>query len=452
MSNILNEVKQTCGICRREPFKYTCPKCDLKYCSLNCYKSEDHLECTESFYKQNILEEIKVQQTDDEQKNRMLEMLRRFEQEGDEMARDEFEEDYEDDEEDDFVERFKDFDINSTDFEAIWNKLTSSEKAEFKSKFIDRKFSENQNNLSELFEELTIWKPWWEKESKKNNNNKIIEFVNDEYNEKNSQSEILQDNDKPIVLKDIKKLEELTKKPPNPNLVINLVNILYTYVYTCRYFNGDIYEDPEETIKVIWQLSPILRNNENIIYENVSQAIVASSNVILQNPQYSQPPEFLNLILNDIICLLSSLENILSLLSDLYNLFHLESQNLNLESGNKPKKIITTTTTTTTTNTHKSYYRKLFLTEKKIYFYLVYMNSTGQRKEEEMDELIILKVLKSQVEIEKEKRIKELEMYNKDKDNIEELIIRRGKKDEKKLDDNNNNNNNNNNNDLITEI
>ncbi|CAG8461012.1 6429_t:CDS:2 [Diversispora eburnea] len=178
----------------------------------------------------------------------------------------------------------------------------------------------------------------------------------------------------------------------------------YIYAYTCRYFNGDIYEDPEETINVIWQLSPILGNNENIIYENVSQAIVASSNVILQNPQYSQPPEFLNLILNDVIYLLSSLENILSSLSDLYNLFHLASQNLNLES--------------------------------------VYMNSIGQRNKEEMDELIILKVLKSQVEIEKEKRIKELEMYNKDKDNIEELIIRRGKKDEKNLDNNN----------LITEI
>ncbi|ESX02729.1 hypothetical protein HPODL_05089 [Ogataea parapolymorpha DL-1] len=32
----------SCQICNEAPFKYKCPRCGLKYCSLKCYKSEKH--------------------------------------------------------------------------------------------------------------------------------------------------------------------------------------------------------------------------------------------------------------------------------------------------------------------------------------------------------------------------------------------------------------------------
>jgi hypothetical protein len=32
-----------CQICEKEFQKYTCPQCQLLYCSLKCYKSEDHV-------------------------------------------------------------------------------------------------------------------------------------------------------------------------------------------------------------------------------------------------------------------------------------------------------------------------------------------------------------------------------------------------------------------------
>ncbi|CAG8804756.1 26249_t:CDS:1, partial [Gigaspora rosea] len=43
-----------------------------------------HSECTEAFYKDNIIEEIKSQRVDEDDKMKMIDMLRRFEQEGDE--------------------------------------------------------------------------------------------------------------------------------------------------------------------------------------------------------------------------------------------------------------------------------------------------------------------------------------------------------------------------------
>ncbi|CAG8689216.1 2170_t:CDS:1, partial [Scutellospora calospora] len=46
-----------------------------------------HAECTESFYKNNIMEEIKSQRVDEDDKKKMIDMLRRFEQESEEMSR-----------------------------------------------------------------------------------------------------------------------------------------------------------------------------------------------------------------------------------------------------------------------------------------------------------------------------------------------------------------------------
>ncbi|CAG8442990.1 17210_t:CDS:2 [Acaulospora colombiana] len=315
----------------------------------------------------------------------MLEMLRRFEQEGDEMAKEELLSDDDDEE--------------STDAETIWNKLTPYERNEFKSKF-----NNNPNDLLYLVKDLPLWKPWWEDLTTINRQQKIMELdVKDKDGSTN----------RPPILKDIKRLENLTKKSPNSNLVFNLVNVLYAYARTCRNFNGDIFETPEDSILAIWELSPILGTNESLVYENVSEAITIGNNVTLQNPNYIQPPEFWHLILNDIICLLSSSDNVLAALSDIYNLFHQVSTNKTFASKSSnprvddPRKL-------SPRLSKESYKRKIFLTEKKIYFYLSYTNSLRQT---DIPELVM-----KEVELEKERKIKEFENYRKDKESIEEMM------------------------------
>ena len=51
--NVLSStnVKTPCAFCVEETSKYTCPRCNLCYCSTACYKSEKHLQCSENFYK-----------------------------------------------------------------------------------------------------------------------------------------------------------------------------------------------------------------------------------------------------------------------------------------------------------------------------------------------------------------------------------------------------------------
>ncbi|RIA93054.1 hypothetical protein C1645_819868 [Glomus cerebriforme] len=389
-----------CAICKKQVSKYTCPRCNIKYCSLSCYKNEIHSHCTESFYKDSVIEEIKSQRVDDDQKQKMLNMLNKFEKESDEMAREEMELNDNDIVENDISERFKDIDLASADFDTVWSKLTPIEREEFEQKYV-----KGRSGLFELADEFLLWKPWWEKTTEYNNrkkeilSSKIIELNENEddcdYDSDDSGGNIA---DRPPILTDIKNLEDLIKTTPNP--------AIYAYAYTCRTFNGDIFEIPEESCKIVWDLSPILATNENLIYESISQAIAASSSLTIQNPIYSQPHEFSYLILDDIINLLSSVNNVLAALSDLYRLFQQVGSTVITKKSFKKGKIE----------------QKLFLTEKKIYFYIVYVNYLSQQLGSSF-----LETLREGIELERQEQLKEVKDYKKDQNNIE--MFMKNKKD-----------------------
>ncbi|KAG0049561.1 hypothetical protein BGZ83_005600 [Gryganskiella cystojenkinii] len=69
-----------CGVCKTRPFQYTCPRCNLRYCSLECYKDQSHGQCTELFYKSAVMSELQSSPgaTSDDRKQ-MLGILDRFE-------------------------------------------------------------------------------------------------------------------------------------------------------------------------------------------------------------------------------------------------------------------------------------------------------------------------------------------------------------------------------------
>ncbi|CAG8709388.1 12471_t:CDS:2, partial [Cetraspora pellucida] len=162
-----------------------------------------HTECTEAFYKDNIMDEIKSQRVNEDDKKKVLDMLRRFEQESDEMSREAMEmvdEDY-----DDITDRFNDLDIDSADVETIWSKLTPQERAEFQQKFVDCK----PENFLELIDELPLWKPWWEHSG----NDKIVEIPpqdrEDEIQLSKDSQKKFNDNlsKRPQIISDIKRVE-----------------------------------------------------------------------------------------------------------------------------------------------------------------------------------------------------------------------------------------------------
>ncbi|KAJ1658177.1 hypothetical protein IWQ61_002535, partial [Dispira simplex] len=67
-----------CTFCQSQTALYTCPRCQTRYCSLACYQSEPHSHCSEDFYHQETVQALKTQQADEEEKQRMLDILKRL--------------------------------------------------------------------------------------------------------------------------------------------------------------------------------------------------------------------------------------------------------------------------------------------------------------------------------------------------------------------------------------
>lgn len=48
-----------CTICNEKEYKYTCPKCKCRYCSLACFKSLKHVELDENLFQKSEVNEKK---------------------------------------------------------------------------------------------------------------------------------------------------------------------------------------------------------------------------------------------------------------------------------------------------------------------------------------------------------------------------------------------------------
>jgi hypothetical protein len=71
-------IVQSCKL-RKAP--YSCPSCNVHYCSLDCFRSESHADCSEAFYRKSLLQDVDSRASGDAEKREMLEMLKRLEDE-----------------------------------------------------------------------------------------------------------------------------------------------------------------------------------------------------------------------------------------------------------------------------------------------------------------------------------------------------------------------------------
>ena len=135
--------KIVCELCCRQFSKYTCPKCSVRYCSTVCYKSEKHLQCSEPFYKNCIMEALKCGDEDPEGKRKVLEILRRLESDTGVQREDDLEVAS-------LEERLADVDLDG-DPSTVLASLTDKEKKEFES-------SVASGAIGGI---VDVWKPWW---------------------------------------------------------------------------------------------------------------------------------------------------------------------------------------------------------------------------------------------------------------------------------------------------
>ncbi|XP_011193294.1 uncharacterized protein LOC105219066 [Zeugodacus cucurbitae] len=319
-----------CQFCQKVAFKYTCPKCNALYCSLSCYKTPEHLKCTEAFYKSCIQDELSSQDHSDVKK--MYDILKNIREteagiqndfDGDKADSeldeddvfDDLNDDYDEDEEDveDIATRMKDVDINDAD--EVWEHLSMSERIEFK------KLIEN-NTIMNLVPEH---KPWWSLKK-----SKIIEI-----NSTNNDTIV------PEIEKSILKFSAIFSKAPSECLHYNLWNILSSYAAMVRYFNGEYSTNPIEAVAHLVNLSLTLKFGTN--FESVEDALATvevealNTNAIGVSksfePTYSST--LCSVLKHDAECLMSSCYNKLAALSDIYRLISNATNHLKISKSKK---------------------------------------------------------------------------------------------------------------------
>ncbi|XP_016381466.1 zinc finger HIT domain-containing protein 2-like [Sinocyclocheilus rhinocerous] len=317
-----------CGLCLSNPSCYTCPRCNIPYCGLACYKSQNHSSCSEEFYKESVLQELKSQGvTDEEGKSKMQEILLRLRQSaeseggmenllrnlgddetsvtekdahalellsqlaeiqssGDEKSHEVQEllaklrdiEDGSDEEEADLAEKLAGLDIDSISEEELWSLLSAQEKEKF-----ERLVKEG--SIGGL---VVLWSPWWERHEK--DTKALIEELQSENDEKMHNVNVKKDRKIKKVSSNKVKSDQSQRSPippisakiaplhtlssnPSPLVRYNLINALYGYTFSLCLYNGDISEMLLEFCQVVLAISDGLGARR--VFNSVSEALDA---------------------------------------------------------------------------------------------------------------------------------------------------------------------------------
>ncbi|KAJ7628639.1 hypothetical protein FB45DRAFT_41847 [Roridomyces roridus] len=257
----------TCKLCRRQFSKYTCPICNVPYCSLTCFRSPSHSQCSETFYKKQVESDIRAEPSKSAQeRQRMLELLKRFEEES-------LDAEEEDEEESDLARRMQDVDLESSD--QLWALLTPDEREKF--------LKVMENPSSELAQQLLASQelenekqdPWWDSDSS---------------------------SPEPIQVP-----PSLSSPNGGPSLIYNICAVFVTYAYTTRHLSISplstaLESDAEAARFLISQLTPFLTSRTSkTLHRTLDDALTELHSRL---PPDSATPQLLALLLRDAASLL----------------------------------------------------------------------------------------------------------------------------------------------------
>ncbi|GFT13028.1 zinc finger HIT domain-containing protein 2 [Trichonephila clavipes] len=265
----LSKVASNCVFCGLGKGIYTCPRCNRKYCSSQCYKSRDHAECSESFFREWVQQSLQEKSSDRVERDNMLQMLKKFEAEN-----------IEDHDESNLPieDRFAGLNINDADENAIWQSLNDEEKEKFKT------LIEDASNLEDI---VSVKQPWWSVT--------VLNLVTETDIEKSDFKDDVAP--RPCYPLNTKKLSDLTSAKPSNCIQYNLVNVLYSYAFLYRFYNCDLRDFLEDAVDFIFQLSPVLSEGRN--YFSLEESVQDSIRII-STSEFNVPLNFVKSIIDDL--------------------------------------------------------------------------------------------------------------------------------------------------------
>lgn len=302
------DTKKLCEICRKQNGTYTCPRCNIAYCSLNCYRDQiKHLSCSEDFYQDQIITELKMCKLEENSdKTKMVEILKR-------VAKD--------DETENILPGDDDSDTLSE------NECDNTEK-------IDENVDDAK--LIKAYEvEATKWVPWWHeyKEQVKELSKKYKEF---KFNESliRKSMKINVENANPLIFNEI--------------LTLFYVYSMFAYIYQINEEDNNVDENnnlDEELILNFLRIDKIIKNgvpkNPQSLSERISLIIK-----ILINEEDTFLKEYLNVrfltgLINEMIIINKSISILSKIISNIYNFFssYLKSRKTHLSNDLNQKNL-----------------------------------------------------------------------------------------------------------------
>ncbi|WWC72945.1 uncharacterized protein I206_106909 [Kwoniella pini CBS 10737] len=332
-----NTESKICGICRKNESRYTCPRCNILYCSLDCFRDEAHTQCSEPFYKSTVLSSIATDPKVgmDEKKN-MIDLLKRFEEA---QAEGENSEDFlkqleelekEEEDQDELLEKLQGIDLDEIDSNQLFHLLPQQHRDAFLSALKDPESAEAKILLEQATQsdenqgDVPKVLPWWEDQLED-------EEEQDELSNVNVAS--IPDTIPDGTLHDISPPEGVGNK-----LVYNAIAICIAYLHTLLSFrlpslSPEYIQDADVTVQeikeYIGQLIPFLIDQKSTVrYENLSSAWGSIWDKINQEHSSNQPnTKALQHLLTILPILLHppittpSHPKLFNVLGDLYNLY-----------------------------------------------------------------------------------------------------------------------------------
>ncbi|KAJ9052110.1 Zinc finger HIT domain-containing protein 2 [Entomophthora muscae] len=210
-----------CGVCQDALSTYQCPKCGILYCSLNCYKHQIHLKCSENFFKNEISQHLNSLSLEESssRKSKMMKTLKKMQDMDSEVLLDSStgsdESDLDEDEQ--LISRFEGHNLDDLDVDQIWELLGKSHQDKFSS-LIDSSKKDTSDPMlkhAKLTSILPILEPWWLQNNKNPN----------KFNTPPPYIEI-----PPVHL----------PSSVHPSVGLSLLNVLFAYSITYRVLAGDI--------------------------------------------------------------------------------------------------------------------------------------------------------------------------------------------------------------------
>lgn len=360
--------QRVCGICERHVSQYTCPRCGIAYCGLTCYKDDRHADCSEGFYKEQFVDGLKHKTASDTERRKMLDTLKRFEEENvDESSIEGTIE--EEDRVDDLAQRFAGVDLDSADANAVWDRLTTEEQQRFLAMVQDGTAAEAL---------LTPWSPWWLELPK---NKALAEPVLPASWPSTFPADV------------IPEFSKLTNgKPAARELPFNLAEMVTAYTYVVRFHHGEHHDCSLEAMSLIVFLCSCLgraalMTAAGTAVQTVCQALVATDDL--------PGPDTLTLC-EDTMTVFSHISAPAVLLADLYTLCQGALTELKAQKGTgqyRPDEW----------KQHKKSFKAI---QAKLLFYISWYSGLGQSEQK-----IIVGVINAQVGAELESWRQEQERF-----------------------------------------